>query len=210
VSYIIILDYGAGNLQSAAKAVEQVASASDHVQVTSDPEAVASASHIILPGVGAFADCMAGLQALPGMVDALKEAVLVKQKPFLGICVGMQLLASKGYEHGVHEGLSWLDAEVHPLVSTDPEIKIPHMGWNTLHLRTRNHPLLKDIPDESHAYFVHSYAMRCKDKSNILATTDHGQEIVAVVGKGNIFGTQFHPEKSQEMGLKLLSNFIWL
>jgi glutamine amidotransferase len=231
---VAIIDYGSGNLRSVAKAFERVAKNAASIHVTSSPEALAGASHIVLPGVGAFADCMSGLKALPGMLDALNREVLQKGKQFLGICVGMQMLFEKGHEHGVHEGLGWLKGEVvalsalsqwerdgvsrgeggnaagphpNPLPKGEGVLKIPHMGWNNLKL-TGSHPLLKDIKNGDHAYFVHSYHAICKSASDVLATVDYGQTITAVVGNRNIMGTQFHPEKSQETGLKLIKNFL--
>lgn len=200
----VIIDYGSGNLRSVAKALEHVGGDGD-VLVSSDPASLASASHIVLPGVGAFADCIHGLKSLPDMLSALETQVHTHQKPFLGICVGMQMLFEKGHEHGVHEGLGWLKGEVVPLVA--PGLKIPHMGWNDVTLQ-RDHPLLKDIRTGDHAYFVHSYHAKCTDAGDILATTNYGQTITAVVGQGNVMGVQFHPEKSQMMGLMLLRNFL--
>lgn len=200
---IAIIDYGSGNLRSAAKAVERVAGART-VGIVNSSSALADASHIVLPGVGAFGDCMQGLKSLPGMVAALEQEVLKKKKPLLGICVGMQMLFETGYEHGEHQGLGWLKGEVKPLQTT---LKVPHMGWNTLCL-AHPHPLLAGIEDNAHAYFVHSYHAVCKNPGDVLATTEYGQTIAAVVGQGNIMGTQFHPEKSQETGLRLLNNFV--
>jgi glutamine amidotransferase len=199
---LAIIDYGSGNLRSVAKAFERVSAA---VRVTSAPQDLKTASHIVLPGVGAFADCMRGLSAIPGMLDALDEEVRARKKPFLGICVGMQMLFDEGHEHGVHKGLGWLKGNVVPL--TGAAIKIPHMGWNQLEI-TQKHTLLSGIKTGVHAYFVHSYYAQCQNPGDILATTPYGQTVTAVVGQGNIFGTQFHPEKSQETGLRLLSNFL--
>jgi glutamine amidotransferase len=198
-----IIDYGSGNLRSVAKAFERVGA---KVQITSTISDVAAAAYIVLPGVGAFADCMNGLKALPGMLDALREQALVRKKPFLGICVGMQMLFERGHEHGVHDGLGWLEGEVVPLVS---KLKVPHMGWNDLHV-AGNHPLLKGVKSGDHAYFVHSYHAACKHPSDVLATVEYGQTITAVVGRDNVMGTQFHPEKSQATGLTLLKNFLGL
>jgi len=202
---VAIIDYGSGNLRSVAKAFERVGS---KVRVTGSVTVVANASHIVLPGVGAFADCMQGLQSLPGMLDALQQEVLQKKKPFLGICVGMQMLFERGHEHGVHNGLGWLEGEVVALAPKG-SLKIPHMGWNDLIIKA-NHPLLKDIKTGNHAYFVHSYHAACKHKADVLAEVEYGQTIAAVVGRGNIMGTQFHPEKSQQTGLALLKNFLSL
>lgn len=207
---VVIIDYGSGNLRSAAKAFELV---SPNVVVSSDPKQLASASHIVLPGVGAFADCMAGLIAVSGLLETLSEQVLVRGKNFLGICVGMQMLFERGYEHGEHKGLGWLAGEVvpisQPLTTSHSPLKIPHMGWNELKIK-QNSPLLVGINDDDHAYFVHSYHAKLPDAAQLLATTDYGQDITAVVGKNNIYGTQFHPEKSQKTGLKLLENFVKL
>ncbi len=204
---LAIIDYGSGNLRSVAKALERVTPAPAVVQVTTSPDVVCQASHIVLPGVGAFADCMAGLKALPGMLAALEQAVLKQKKYFLGICVGMQMLFEKGHEHGVHTGLGWLKGEVAALTPKNSAFKIPHMGWNDLSVAAR-HPLMKDIDSGEHAYFVHSYHALVADGRDIIATTDYGQTITAVVGQGHIMGTQFHPEKSQKTGLTLLKNFM--
>jgi imidazole glycerol-phosphate synthase subunit HisH len=212
---IVIIDYGSGNLRSAAKALERAAAArglgsreAPVVTVTGDANALASADHIVLPGVGAFGDCMAGLKALPGMRDALEDAVIRRGRPFLGICVGMQLMAGRGIEHGAHEGLGWLEGEVAPLDPADPNLKIPHMGWNELIVTDRGHPVLAGIESGQHAYFVHSYAFRPADNESVLATVDYGGPVAALVGRDNMIGTQFHPEKSQETGLRLLGNFL--
>lgn len=206
---VAIIDYGSGNLRSVAKAFERAAPDPSSVTVTRSPEIVAQATHIVLPGVGAFADCMNGLRALPGMLPALRQEVLERGKRFLGICVGMQMLFEKGHEHGVHEGLGWLKGEVRQLDSASHTLKIPHMGWNDLSI-PRPHPLLRGLEPGAHAYFVHSYHALCADPADVLATTAYGQSIAAVVGQGNILGTQFHPEKSQETGLRLLKNFLSL
>lgn len=202
---VAIIDYGSGNLRSVAKAVEHVGATID---VTADAKALAKATHILLPGVGAYADCMCGLKAVPGMLDALQEEVLARKKQFLGICVGMQMLFEQGHEHGTHAGLGWLKGEV-SLLTPGHGLKIPHMGWNNLTIATP-HPLLNGIESGAHTYFVHSYHAICKTPSDILATVVYGQTVNAVVGQGNIMGTQFHPEKSQETGLRLLKNFISL
>jgi len=206
---VVIIDYGSGNLRSAAKAFEQVAGNAYRIQVTSDYQALKQASHIVLPGVGAFGDCIAGLQARLGMVEAMREAVLEQQKPFLGICVGMQMLFEKGFENGEHKGLGWLSGHVEK-INTTLKLKIPHMGWNELEINAPHDPLLKHLASGEHVYFVHSYHAVCTDPQNILATTDYGIKINAVVGKENIRGVQFHPEKSQETGLKIIGNFLQL
>ena len=210
---VAIVDYGSGNLHSAQKAFERAArDAGDGatIRVTSDPDVVRAADRIVLPGVGAFGDCRAGLDAVSGMVEAMEDAVLRQGRPFLGICVGMQLMASVGREHGEVAGLGWIDGEVVAIEPGDPSLKIPHMGWNTLQSR-RAHPLLADIPaGESglHAYFVHSYHFRTRDPASVVADTDYGAPLTAIVGRDNLVGTQFHPEKSQALGLRLIGNFL--
>ena len=196
----VVIDYGSGNLRSAAKALARAANDSGfggEVQVTARPEDVAGASHIVLPGVGAFADCMNGLKALPGMVEALTREVRHKHKPFLGICVGMQLLASRGLEHGVHEGLGWLAGDVKRLEPADRTLKIPHMGWNEIAVEPLfergGHPLFAGIESGAHVYFVHSYRFEPADRDVVALTTDYGGPMVAAVVRGNIAGTQFHP-----------------
>jgi glutamine amidotransferase len=210
MSHVALIDYGSGNLRSAEKALARAANESGAAQdivVTSDPAIVAKVERIVLPGVGAFADCMAGVSAIPGMVDALRDAVLKRKLPFLGICVGMQLLADIGREFGDHKGLGWIGGEVVRIQPNDPSLKIPHMGWNELNI-ARAHPLLDGIEPGAHAYFVHSYEFRARDAADIIATTDYGGAITAMIGRDNIAGTQFHPEKSQAVGLKLLANFL--
>lgn len=210
---VAIIDYGSGNLHSAAKAFERALS--DHglkgtVDVTADPEALARASHIVLPGVGAFKDCRRGLDAVPGMVTALERVVRDGGKPFLGICVGMQLLATRGLEHDVTEGLGWIPGDVKLIEPADATLKIPHMGWNTLDV-SGAHPLLAGLPlgpKGLHAYFVHSYHLAAANPAHVLATTDYGGAITAIVGRDNIVGTQFHPEKSQSLGLSFIANFL--
>ena len=210
---IAIIDYGSGNLCSAAKAFERAAREGGleaNVLVTSDPNDVLSAERIVLPGVGAFADCRSGLDAVDGMTEALDEAVIKNGKPFFGICVGQQLLANRGLEHGVTEGLGWISGDVVALEPQDPSLKIPHMGWNTVSV-LQDHPLWAGIPtgaDGLHAYFVHSYHMTPTHADHVLATCDYGQTVTAMVGRDNIVGTQFHPEKSQKLGLALISNFL--
>ena len=207
---VAIVDYGSGNLHSAQKAFERAArDAGDGatIRVTSDADVVRAADRIVLPGVGAFGDCRAGLDAVSGMVEAMEDAVLRQGRPFLGICVGMQLMASVGREHGEVAGLGWIDGEVVAIEPGDPSLKIPHMGWNTLESR-RAHPLLADIPAGLHAYFVHSYHFRTHDPASIVAATDYGAPLTAIVGRDNLVGTQFHPEKSQALGLRLIGNFL--
>jgi glutamine amidotransferase len=210
---VVIVDYGSGNLHSAAKAFERAAveaGIASTISVSSDPDVVRAADRIVLPGVGAFADCRRGLDAVSGMVEALEEAVRAKGRPFLGICVGMQLLASRGLEYTVTEGLGWVEGDVKLIVPQGEGFKIPHMGWNTLETR-RAHPLLSGIetgPAGLHAYFVHSYALAATHPGEVIAVTDHGGPVTAMVGRDNIAGTQFHPEKSQTLGLRLLANFL--
>ena len=178
--------------------------------MTSDPDLVLDADRVVLPGVGAFADCRRGLDAVPGMIDAMSEAVFDKGRPFLGICVGMQLMATRGLEHETSPGLDWIAGDVAPILTDDPALKIPHMGWNTLE-RGRAHPLFADIPlgpDGLHAYFVHSYAFKPTDGADVVAVSSYGGPVTAAIGRGNMAGTQFHPEKSQELGLRLIANFL--
>ena len=208
---VAIIDYGSGNLRSAAKAFEYAAAEAGlkaRINVTAEAKDLEAASHIVLPGVGAFADCLRGLIAVPGMTEALQRQVIAGGKPFLGICVGMQLLAETGLEHGVHQGLGWIAGEVRPLTPADPSLKIPHMGWNDLAFEPGRHPLLGGIAPGGDVYFVHSYYLAPAHKEDVLAEVDYGGPIAAVVGRGNIAGTQFHPEKSQAVGLKLIGNFL--
>jgi len=210
---IAIVDYGSGNLHSAAKAFERAARESGHDQpilVTSDPERVRDADRVVLPGVGAFADCRRGLDAVSGMVEALNEAVREKARPFLGICVGMQLMAERGREYEVVEGLGWIPGEVDRIAPDDPGLKIPHMGWNTLNAR-KPHALLDGIAvgaNGLHGYFVHSYHLNTADKDCLVADADYGGPVTAMVARDNYAGTQFHPEKSQATGLRLIANFL--
>jgi len=210
---LAIIDYGSGNLHSAAKAFERAARDSGQntqVTVTSDPDLLRRAERIVLPGVGAFKDCRDGLKAVPGMWETLAEQVIGRAKPFLGICVGMQLMASRGLEHDVTEGFGWIPGDVKPISPRDPSFKIPHMGWNTLEA-TRPHALLDGIAlgeNGLHAYFVHSYHLDAREAAHVVATTDHGAAVTAIVGRDNLAGTQFHPEKSQTLGLSLLANFL--
>ena len=210
---VAIVDYGSGNLHSAAKAFERAARESGHDQpilVTSDPDAVARADRVVLPGVGAFADCRRGLDAVPGMVAALEETVRRKGRPFLGICVGMQLMAERGREYEVTEGLGWIPGEVDRITPADPELKIPHMGWNTLD-ELKPHPLLDGIPvgpQGLHAYFVHSFNLNTADRGDLVAQADYGGPVTAMVARDTYAGTQFHPEKSQRLGLALIANFL--
>jgi glutamine amidotransferase len=202
-----LIDYGSGNLASAAKALARAANGKSDIITTADPDVVQDAERIVLPGVGAFADCMRGLSAVPGMIEALREKVLKEGAPFLGICVGMQLLATVGVEFGRHAGLGWIAGEVVKITPSDPALKIPHMGWNELKIE-QEHPVMAGIESGAHAYFVHSFQLKPALAEDLLATTDYGGPLTAVVGNENIVGTQFHPEKSQETGLKLLENFL--
>lgn len=215
VMTVAIIDYGSGNLRSAAKAFAWAASRLDgapEVVVTSDPEVLQRADHVVLPGVGAFADCMAGLNGVDGMREALERHVIGVGKPFMGICVGMQLMADSGHEHEVTPGLGWLPGRVEAL---DPapdgdgkRLKIPHMGWNQLTVSEPKHPVLDGIESGSYVYFVHGYHLVAQSPEHVRATTDHGQTVTAMVGRDNIVGTQFHPEKSQAPGLRLIGNFL--
>lgn len=210
---VVIIDYGSGNLHSAAKAFERAAresGADAEIVVSARAEDVRTADRVVLPGVGAFADCKRGLEAVPGLHEALREAVHGRSRPFLGICVGMQLLATRGLEFEVTEGLDWIGGEVRAIQPNDPALKIPHMGWNTLDVR-KDHPLLAGIPTGQnglHAYFVHSYHFVARDRDVVAAETDYGGPVTAIISKGNVAGTQFHPEKSQALGLALIANFL--
>lgn len=209
---VVIIDYGSGNLHSAQKAFERAAreaGLSTFIEVTGDPERVRRADRVVLPGVGAFADCKRGLVAADGMIAALEERVIAQGAPFLGICVGMQLMAERGLEHEVTQGLGWIRGDVARIAPADPALKIPHMGWNTLSL-TRDHPLFAGIAtggEGLHAYFVHSYHLAADDDQTI-ARADYGGPVTAVVGRDNLVGSQFHPEKSQTLGLAFIANFL--
>ena len=210
---VAIVDYGSGNLHSAAKAFERAAHEAgldQPIVVTADPAAVARADRVVLPGVGAFADCRRGLDAVPGMVEALEGAVRHRGRPFFGICVGMQLLAERGREYEISEGLGWIAGEVDRITPSDPKLKIPHMGWNTLNA-VRPHALIDGLTLGAagrHAYFVHSYQLNPAERSDLIAEADYGGPVTAIVGRDNIVGTQFHPEKSQKLGLALIANFL--
>jgi len=208
---VAIVDYGSGNLHSAAKAFERSARESGHDQpivVTRDPDVVRKADRVVLPGVGAFADCKRGLDALSGMVEALEDAVLKQGKPFLGICVGMQLMASAGVEFGTHKGLDWIKGKVVVLDPADRSLRIPQMGWNDLQLAGASHPALAGTKAGEHAYFVHSYHFVAERPQDVLATVDYGGPVTAIIGRDNLLGVQFHPEKSQHVGLNLLTSFL--
>jgi glutamine amidotransferase len=207
---VAVVDYGSGNLRSAAKAFERAAAENEiaiEVMVTSAPEAVALADRIVLPGVGAFADCRRGLMGVPGLEAALHEAVVIRARPFLGICVGMQLTAEIGREFEAVKGLGWIAGEVVPIEPADRSLKIPHMGWNEVEPQSA-HPLVAGLGSGVHAYFVHSYHFCLADPADLVATTDYGGPLAAVIARDNIAGTQFHPEKSQEAGLRLIRNFL--
>jgi glutamine amidotransferase len=204
---VVVVDYGAGNLKSAAKALIEAAKGSGiEVSVTADPGHVRRADRIVLPGVGAFADCKAGLLAHAGLVEALNEAVIEKQRPFLGICVGMQLMATRGIEYGEHPGLDWIKGKVVRLTPNDAALKIPQIGWNNL--ENAAHPVLRNLPKDADAYFVHSYHFVADDPRDVLSRIDYGGPVVAAIGRDNLLGVQFHPEKSQAVGLRLLGDFL--
>jgi imidazole glycerol-phosphate synthase subunit HisH len=211
--HLAIIDYDSGNLHSAAKAFERAAREQGSklaVKVTADPEVALSAERIVLPGVGAFADCRQGLERVPGMIEALDDAVRKHGKPFLGICVGLQLMAERGLEHRLTPGLGWIEGEVRAIEPCDPSLKIPHMGWNTLKM-ARMHALFEGISTGErglNAYFVHSYHLVPADRRALVASSDYGGEITAFVAKDNMAGSQFHPEKSQKLGLALIANFL--
>jgi glutamine amidotransferase len=211
--HVAIIDYGSGNLHSAAKAFERAAREQGSqlaIRVTAEPEEMLSAERIVLPGVGAFADCRRGLERVPGMIEALEEAVHERGKPFFGICVGLQLMAERGHENGLTPGLGWIEGEVRAIEPSDSSLKIPHMGWNTLKL-ARTHALFDGIPTGEqglNAYFVHSYHLVLSDHRALVASTDYGGEVTAFVAKDNMAGSQFHPEKSQKLGLALIANFL--
>jgi len=207
---VAIIDYGSGNLRSAAKAFERAAAESGiaaWVEVTNRPEKVAKADRVVLPGVGAFADCRRGLAAIPGLEAAMGEAIVARGRPFLGICVGMQLMADRGREFETVAGLGWIAGEVAAIEPRDPTLKVPHMGWNEIEPRAA-HPLLAGLGAGTHAYFVHSYHFRPADPEDLVAIADYGGPLTAMIGRDNLAGTQFHPEKSQEAGLRLIGNFL--
>ncbi|GJD73435.1 imidazole glycerol phosphate synthase subunit HisH [Methylobacterium goesingense] len=211
---VAIIDYGSGNLHSAAKAFERAAREAGldatRIVLTDEAETVAKADRVVLPGVGAYADCRRGLDAVPGMVEAMTHAAKVRARPFLGICVGMQLLATRGLEYDTTPGLGWIPGDVGPIRPHDPALKVPHMGWNTLEV-DRDHALLAEIPtgaDGLHAYFVHSFALSPERPDDRVAHSDYGGVVTAMVARDNVAGTQFHPEKSQRLGLALLANFL--
>jgi len=214
---ILIIDYGSGNLRSAAKSFEKVIADEGRdidVIVSANADDLRAATRIVLPGQGAFKDCMDGLQSIDGMIEALNETVIEKATPFLGICVGMQLMANRGLEHGATAGLGWIEGEVVPLKPNDPALKIPHMGWNELHYLSANnaqdnrHIVLRNTESSENFYFVHSFVFQCTYNHHCLAMVDYGGMVPAIVGRDNMIGMQFHPEKSHNAGLKLLSSFL--
>ncbi len=210
---VVIIDYGSGNLRSAAKAFEHVIANENldfEVIVSADPETLNKAARIVLPGQGAFGDCMNGLSSIPGMIDALNDNVIGKAKPFFGICVGMQLMATRGLEMGTHKGLGWIPGEVVMMQPSDKKLKIPHMGWNEISLSQsgKNNVVLRNTEKSDHYYFVHSYVFKCENTQDLLGLTDYGGAVPAIIGRNNMIGTQFHPEKSQQSGLKLISGFM--
>jgi glutamine amidotransferase len=210
---VAIIDYGSGNLRSATKAFERAAREAGiaaEIELTSEAERVRTADRIVLPGVGAYADCRAGLDAVAGMVEALEEVAIARARPFLGICVGMQLMSERGLEKTVTRGFGWIAGDVKEIEPVDPSLKIPQIGWNTIELK-RDHPLFAGIrtgADGLHAYFVHSYHLDAKHDEDVLAIADYGGPVTAAVARGNVAGTQFHPEKSQALGLALIGNFL--
>jgi glutamine amidotransferase len=208
---VVVIDYGSGNLRSAQKALEFVAREGEigaEVVISADADTVRRADRIVLPGQGAFGDCIRGLNAVPGMREALEEAVVRGGRPFFGICVGMQLMAERGLEHGTHAGLGWIPGDVVAMEPADPALKIPHMGWNELVVDAVAHPVLAGLPRGAHAYFVHSYHLAESDPAHLLAHADYGGTVTAVVGRDTMVGTQFHAEKSQATGLTMLRNFL--
>jgi imidazole glycerol-phosphate synthase subunit HisH len=210
---VAIIDYGSGNLRSATKAFERAAREAGiaaEIELTADAERVRGADRIVLPGVGAYADCAAGLHAVEGMWEAVEEDAIARARPFLGICVGMQLMSERGLEKTVTRGLGWIAGDVKEIAPNDPALKIPQIGWNTIHVK-QAHPLFDGIATGEnglHAYFVHSYHLDAIDPAQVLATTDYGGPVTAAVGRDNLAGTQFHPEKSQALGLALIANFL--
>ncbi len=208
---VVVVDYGSGNLRSVAKALSLAVldiNREYEVVVSSDPDILSYSDYIVLPGVGAFGDCFAGLSKQKGMMESLNDAVMARGLPFLGICVGMQLMAERSTEHGDFVGLGWINGQVAPINPTNKSQKVPHMGWNELMHVTVDHPVLSSLKNGDHAYFVHSFSMRCSNNKDVLAATEYGGQITAVVGRDNLIGTQFHPEKSQATGISLLRNFL--
>ena len=206
---VVIIDYGSGNLHSVAKAFEcqSTRKKGAHVRVTNKPEEVASADRVVLPGVGSYGHCKEGLSAIDGLIEALEFAVLERGQPFLGICVGMQLMSTLGLEHVQNKGLNWIPGVVRPISVLDKSLKIPHMGWNGLET-TCDHPIFDDLGPEADVYFVHSFHFEPDNDSDLLATVEYGDTVTAAVGRDNLIGTQFHPEKSQGAGLIVINNFL--
>ncbi len=210
---VAIIDYGSGNLRSATKAFERAARENGidaEIDLTADAARVRTADRIVLPGVGAYADCRAGLDAVEGMIEAIEDSAISKARPFLGICVGMQLMSERGLEKTVTNGFGWISGDVKEIAPADPSLKIPQIGWNTIHVK-RRHPLFAGIPtgpDGLHAYFVHSYHLEATKPDELVAETDYGGPVTAAVARDNLAGTQFHPEKSQALGLALIANFL--
>ena len=204
---IVIIDYESGNLQSVFNAITSIKNSSDNVQISNNPSDLKSATHIILPGVGTFGDCVSSLKAIKGMVEELQLQVIKNKKPFLGICVGMQLLADFGFEYGKHSGLGLISGDVVEINSRNNKLKVPHIGWNNISIN-KSHPILEGIKNGEHFYFVHSFHFIPQDQNDVLANVDYGSKITAIIAKDNIVATQFHPEKSSEAGLRLLQNFI--
>jgi glutamine amidotransferase len=208
---ISVVDYGSGNLRSVAKAVERAmseASINGQVRITAERNHILNSDRIVLPGVGAFADCQAGIKVIPGLWQDLDDAIKIQGKPLLGICVGMQLFADWGYEFGNTKGFGWIGGEVKPITPSDKTLNIPHTGWNNLTFLDPPHPLFEGIMSGAHAYFVHSYAFQCANPGDQIASVDYGGAIAAAIGRENVVGTQFHPEKSQAVGLQFLKNFL--
>lgn len=203
---LVIIDYGSGNVESFSNSLNLITK-NHEIIISKDLQQIKDADRLVLPGVGSFADCMDGLNATPGLLEEIKQQVLVEKKPFFGVCVGMQVLASIGYEDGTHQGLDFIKGQVKRIEAKD-DLKIPHMGWNDVVLHDNNHPVLQGIETGDHFYFANSYHFDCEEKDNIFAYVEYGQEICAIVAKENIIGVQFHPEKSGEKGLKILKNFL--
>ena len=206
MSRVALIDYGSGNLHSCARALAAAAGDASTIQVTARPEDILAADRIVLPGVGHFADCAGALRAVPGMAEALEEAVIARARPFLGICVGMQLMADLGLEDGETRGLGWVHGIVEA-IDPAPGLPVPHVGWNELMIPAP-HPVLEGLGDRPHAYFTHSYAFRPEEEPRVAAWTEYGAPLAAAITRDNLFGTQFHPEKSQRLGLTLLANFL--
>ena len=203
----VIIDYGSGNVESVLNALLCVKNSDHEIIISKDPSEIRSATSLILPGVGAFADCISGLKSTSGLSEELRKQVITEKKPFLGVCVGMQVLASIGYEDGEHQGLSFISGKVEKIIATE-NLKVPHMGWNEIIVKPNKHPVLNDIKTGDHFYFANSYHFRCQNENNELAHVEYGSKLCAIIAKDNIFGAQFHPEKSGESGLKLLKNFL--